>query len=399
MYTQADQLPNTSSQTKHKEDGNKRRKLDFDDRETISSELAKHSHPLTNPCEVLYNIVNGQVAPTEVNVDDAVDIGQTMAGSFRNTLPNGFHGEISNKVKTMEQLKRGINVGGKTIFDLDAIFIRLMVVGQQRQLQLTTVIQYELCSVPPSLIDEYGCLWKGNKSVLCNRLGVVQVDPSTPDVVIGDMQQMLYHIVWPHGGDALMLFENTKQRLSSQHGYPAGTENILVYDSYDDISAKDHERVRRGGEGSTDYNLTIHSPLPSRDAILMNKHNKLELSRILSTLDMDADMSIDSRYNGGFEHDEADVTMIAYLLQAAESGKSVILILTDDTDVFVLMVYWVWKMQLPSAVQMERWNGVVIDINATCLLLGPSVCNCQECMQSAAATLYHTHSTRVRSAL
>ena len=208
---------------------------------------------------------------------------------------------------------------------------------------------------------------KGNTSFLCNRLGVVQVDPSTPDVVIVDMQQMLYHIVWPHGGDALLLSENTKQRLSSQHGYPAGTGNILVFDRYDDISAKDHERVRRGGEGSTDYNLTINSPLPSRDAILKNKHNKLELSRILSTLDMDADMSIDSRYNGGFEHDEADVTMIAYLLQDAESGKSVIRILTDDTDVFVLLVYWVWKMQLHSAVQMERWNGVVIDINATCL--------------------------------
>ncbi len=144
-----------------------------------------------------------------------------------------------------------------------------------------------------------------------------------------------------------MLFENTKQRLSSYHGYPPGTEKILLFDRYDDIPAKDHERIRRGGgEGSTDYNLTINSPLPSRDAILKNKHNKLELSRILSTIDMDADMSIDSRYNGGFEHEEADVTMIAHLLQAAESGQSVIRILTDDTDVFVLLVHWVWKMPI-----------------------------------------------------
>ena len=65
-----------------------------------------------------------------------------------------------------------------------------------------------------------------------------------------------------------------------------------------------------------------------------------------------------------------NTTMIAYLLQAAESGKSVIRILADDTDVFVLLVQWVWKMQLHSAVQMERVNGVVIDINAACLLLG-----------------------------
>ena len=44
------------------------------------------------------------------------------------TLPNGFHGKISNQVKTMEQLKRGIKVGGKTVFDLEAIFIRLLIV-------------------------------------------------------------------------------------------------------------------------------------------------------------------------------------------------------------------------------------------------------------------------------
>ena len=144
--------------------------------------------------------------------------------------------------------------------------------------------QYELCAVPPSLIGEYGCLRKGNKSVLCNRLGVVQVDPSTPDVVIVDMQQILHHIVWPHGGDTPMLFENTEQRLSSYHGYPSGTEKILVFDRYDDIPANDHERIRRGGgEGSTDYNLTINSPLPSRDAILKNKHNELELSHAYST--------------------------------------------------------------------------------------------------------------------
>ena len=107
-------------------------------------------------------------------------------------------------------------------------------------------------------------------------------------------------------------------------------------------------------------------------------------------------MSIDSRYNGGFEHEEADVTMIAYLLQAAESGNSVIRILTDDTDVFALLVYCVWIMQLHSAVQMERWNWMVIDINAHVCYWVPSVCSYQECMPSVAATLYHTQSRRLR---
>ena len=40
-------------------------------------------------------------------------------------------------------------------------------------------------------------------------------------------------------------------------------------------------------------------------------------------------------------------------------------ILSDDTDVFVLLVYWVWKANVHSAVQMEKWDGTILDINAT----------------------------------
>jgi hypothetical protein len=362
-------LPDLSVSTKHKEEGGKRRRLDCDDRELIAAELSKHSHPLSVKSDVLYNIVNGQVAPKEVNVEDALVAGGKLADTFRNSLPDGFHAKIFSQVKTMERLKRGLKVGEQTVFDLEAIFLRILMVGQQRQLQLETIFQYELCVVPSSLIDEYGCLRKGNKSALVSRLGVQQVNPNTPDVVIVDMQQLLYHVVWPHGGDCSTLADSIKSRLSC---YSEDTEQILVFERYADLSAKDHERMRRGGEGSTDYNLTINSPLPNRDATLKNKHNKLELSRVLSSFQLGDRTSIDSREDGGFTHDEADVTMIAYMLQAAESGKAVIRILCDDTDVFVLLVYWTWKMQLYSTcnVRMERWNGVVLDVNATCLQLG-----------------------------
>lgn len=75
--------------------------------------------------------------------------------------------------------------------------------------------------------------------------------------------------------------------------------------------------------------------------------------------------------NGVFRHDEADVTMISYVLEAACCGKEVIRVLSDDTDVFILLVYWVYRSALQCKVQMERWNGTVLDINATCANLGP----------------------------
>lgn len=65
------------------------------------------------------------------------------------------------------------------------------------------------------------------------------------------------------------------------HRYPDGTEKILVLDKYHDVSAKDHERVRRAGEVLIDYELSITSPLPKRDAILKSKNNKRRLESVL----------------------------------------------------------------------------------------------------------------------
>ena len=118
--------------------------------------------------------------------------------------------------------------------------------------------------------------------------------------------------------------------------------------------------MRRAGIGSINYNLTINTRLPSRDAIMRNKHNKLQLVKVLSTYNFGEGVTVEG-YDGMFKHDEADITMISYLLMAAESGTQVVRILSDDTDVFVLLVYWVYKHKIQTTVQMLRWDGAVWD--------------------------------------
>ena len=63
---------------------------------------------------------------------------------------------------------------------------------------------------------------------------------------------------------------------------------------------------------------------------------------------------METQDDGAFSHNEAGV------LQAANHGKSVIRVLSDDTDVFVLLVYWVHQASLKCKVQMERWDGIVL---------------------------------------
>ena len=74
-------------------------------------------------------------------------------------------------------------------------------------------------------------------------------------------------------------------------------------------------------------------------------------------------------------HAEADVTLCSYMLKAVEDNAQIIRILSDDTDVFILLVYWTSRKQITAKVQMEKWNGDVLDINETVQNLGLQKCS------------------------
>jgi len=65
----------------HKEEGDNRQNIDSADTQKTTEELKKHTNPLaTQPEDPLANIINGRLAPAEVNVDKSIDIGDKMAG-------------------------------------------------------------------------------------------------------------------------------------------------------------------------------------------------------------------------------------------------------------------------------------------------------------------------------
>ena len=72
-------------------------------------------------------------------------------------------------------------------------------------MKLEPLFAYVLCAVPPALIDV--------------DFGVLDASPAMADVVIVDVSQLFYHIVWPHG------------------------------------AVEDHERLRRASEGVIDHEL------------------------------------------------------------------------------------------------------------------------------------------------
>ena len=72
-----------------------------------------------------------------------------------------------------------------------------------------------------------------------------------------------------------------------------------------------------------------------------------------------------------------DFATIFYFIDAANSGKLMIRVLTEDTDVFVLLVCWMYQMDMDCKMQMERWHMT---------MLGHSVCHSMTFMPSPNVT-------------
>ena len=178
----------------------------------------------------------------------------------------------------MELLKKAVTVKGKAIYDIETLFSRLLVVGQQRSIDIADVFQFELSPVPPALINEYGCLRKGDKAVLVKSLSVSVMTPCAPNVVLVDAGQLLYHVVWPVSGTTGDLAASFGTRLAH---YPPVSKKIIMFDRYDQDapSAKDHERTRRGK--AKEVRLTQNTLLPCREVILHNSKNKNLLNNII----------------------------------------------------------------------------------------------------------------------
>ena len=171
---------------------------------------------------------------------------------------------------------------------------------------------FPLWTVPntPSLLNNYGYLRKGCKAPLAHKLWIHAQPPSPLDVTIIEASQLLSLIVWPSTGDASYIVKSINIRLSSLPG-----KKVLVLDRCHSVSAKDHECMWRAGLFSFNYDLTNNTSLPSWNDIMKNKHNKMQLSNVLSTYSFRKEVSVESTSKGVFNHEEADITKISYPLK------------------------------------------------------------------------------------
>ena len=143
-------------------------------------------------------------------------------------------------------------------------------------------------------------------------------------------------------------------------------------DRYRDNSIKSHERDRRtSGFSKLDLQLDLNTPLPVKYQVINNVKNKTQLIQHLCQGNQEPSVDMIGDDECMFGHEEADVNMVSYaLMMSREHFCRQIQIVSDDTDVFVLLVHLYWKLRPLAAIKMKRFNGKTIDINATAMTLG-----------------------------
>ena len=138
--------------------------------------------------------------------------------------------------------------------------------------------------------------------------------------------------------------------------------------------------------------LTSSTILSCRDTILHNASNKNKLTSILCEDSVTNNTQLINKQNCSVNNCEADITLCSYMLKAVEDGAKTILILSDDTEILVLVVYWVgmkiitptfrWKSGMATFSILTRlfisWDqGSVVSFLECMLYLGVIRCNNQ----------------------
>ena len=263
----------------------------------------------------------------------------------------------------MKESRKKIKIEGEHVYDTNLIYSRVLGLQTVRDINLQDVMKYELAPIPTSIFEENGDMHiTKTKSVLKKKLQVEISDRmcSTPSAIIIDGCAILWVIQWPTKATVedfivnLIAFLNEKLK---------SCDTYLIFDRYHDNSIKRATRTARAGkEASRRMKLGLKTPLPAQKIVLTVTENKIQLINLIcSYIANHVELLGDHRliltgqdptpievFEGKLKlrhdlyttHEEADVVIVQQVVHVATAGSSSVKVISDDTDVFVLLLHY-----------------------------------------------------------
>ena len=406
-----------SEERSHKEASLPRIKKDFECVRRIQGYLEDDCNPF-RVSEDLVHLTSGVVAPDDVRVDllDAREKGTDALKEFVRTRLNssetGFHDPLQKmNLKTFShttKAKRKQSSKQTMKTDLD-FFAKVLVIAQNRQMDLRDVFSFELGHLPLALASTNGGLCKTAKAKLAQLLERKAVTPEyrpmCSALIIDGM--VLFHSIRKLPATFEDLARQILQIIIKQADEFGPVKRVdFVCDSYQKSSIKGIERRERSQSGILQVKITKGSQkCPTQwQKFLASNENKKALIKFLKSewqsgnyahilgdkklyitvsqecyvLSAESKNAVKSTvvpelYSTA---EEADGRLILHAYHASQMGHTTIFLKSPDTDVEVLALFYQAripaKLILVSGTQRKQR---IIDIQQLAGEWGQEVCN------------------------
>ena len=332
------------SSEQHKEAGSTRRNRDAKDIETITLFLKERSPFIEVPS--LRNIVTGEVAGQQVNVDRAKVIGQTILRSMCGVTAQTWSFKKSMTAKTLSS-RAVFTIESETIhIDQQLLFQRLILISERKSsCDVSHLFSHELCIFPPALFDSRGLMLPAQKSALADHLwdnymatgeNVHQTLPTVVKFVI-DGGALLHRLTWQRGVTYKEIISMYGSYLKKKY-----SSAIVVFDGYQGgPSTKDTaHRRRKGGMSAPTIIFDENTTLSTRKELFLsnddNKHNFIVLLGRYLAREGHCVFHADG---------DADNLIVSKAIESAQTMPTALV--GDDTDLLCLLIFHAEKETNP----------------------------------------------------
>ena len=387
-----------TSKTHHKEELPHRVETDGADRTAIRKILEHIINPLDmNQLEdhkELVNIFTGEYGIPSSNIHEAAAIGKAQLETFIEELPESMYKTISKKVILMaaSSRKRATTATAEDlkIASPEVLLTRLLVLlnsGRVGNVTIVELLKFEMAEYPPSMFKDLGVLRTAtSKCKLKSTLASSGTNRQKVDTLIVDASAVLWTISWPSKGGLVSDFiKSFREYIRRELSY--GQAVYIIFDRYHTDSIKGHTRTVRASGLTRRFHLQMTTELPPQKTILKSAQNKMQLTDlIVQSLQEDPIVSSQLLVLTGLEeiplqiqhgvvadlpslrtsHEEADVIIINQMLWAIRTQhSSSVKVICDDTDVFALLIHYVYTEEIQQVVLMQATKDgrKVIDIH------------------------------------
>ncbi|KAJ8366608.1 hypothetical protein AAFF_G00348540 [Aldrovandia affinis] len=278
------------------------------------------------------------------------------------------------------------------MYDLNVIYSRVIALfSSDRDVDVKDVLAYELAPVPTAMFTEDGMRICKAKSTLKKSLQieVSRRNAGDADITVIDGSALLWTIHWPADGTVADFIENVKTRLTS---YLSESDVYLIFDRYYDYSIKSVTRDVRETGVNKKHHLLLSTKLPAQKVVLSSIENKKQLNLLLcEELTQDRLFHLRStnkhklvvtgedpcpieikmeerrtRYDLENQQEEADTIIVQQVLGCAGEAHQ-ISVVSDDTDVFILLLHHYHQagLDVPLIMESPCKGRAIVDIKST----------------------------------